>query len=278
MRNGVFVVAEIGINHNGNINVAKNLIDMAKKHGCDAVKFQKRTTHKVYTEEFLESPRESPWGTTQRAQKEALEFGEKEFDEIDRYCKKIGIPWFASAWDEDSVIFLRKYNCPYNKIASAMITNKDVATEVAKEGKLTFISTGLSTLDEIDECVNIFVSYGCPYVIMHCVGIYPCPSDKLNLSAIHTLENRYGCEIGYSGHSSSIMDAVLAVVYGAKYIEKHITLDRAMYGSDQAASLEETGLERLMDYIKFAEVSRGNGKKIIIPEEWKVRNKLVYWE
>jgi len=277
MRNGTFIVAEIGINNNGDVDMAKKLIDMAHKHGCDAVKFQKRTTDKVYTEKFLNSPRDSPWGTTQRAQKEALEFGKKEFDEIDRYCKEVGVPWFASAWDEDSVMFLRQYDCPYNKIASAMITNKEVATEVAKEGKLTFISTGLSTLDEIDECINIFAANKCPYVIMHCVGIYPCPSNKLNLSAIQTLKKRYGCDIGYSGHSSSIMDAVLAVVYGAKYIEKHITLDRAMYGSDQPASLEESGLEKLMDYIKFAQVSRGNGKKVIIPEEMKVREKLVYW-
>lgn len=274
----VFVTAEIGINHNGDLKLAKKLIDVAKRHGCDAVKFQKRNIDKVYPKEFLDSHRDSPWGTTQRHQKSGLEFGKKEFDEIDRYCKEKKIEWYASAWDEDSVYFLRDYDLRYNKIASAIITNHPVAREIAKEGKTTFISTGLSTFDEIDECVNIFIEEKCPYVLLHCVGVYPCPTELLNLNMINTLKKRYGCDVGYSGHSSGIMDGVLAVVYGADYIEKHITLDRTMYGSDQAASLEERGLEKMMEYIKFAEDSAGDGKKTISIEEIKIKNKLRYWE
>ncbi len=277
MKDKVFFIAEIGINHNGDIELAKQLIDMAKECGCDAVKFQKRNINKVYTNDYLKSDRNSPWGTTQREQKEGLEFGKDEYDEIDKYCKEKEIDWFASPWDEDSIDFLKQYNLKYNKIASAMLTNKAVLTDVAKQGKLTFISTGLSSLDDIDEAVNIFVYYKCPYVLMHCVGIYPCPTNKLNLKMIETLKKRYNCPIGYSGHSSSIMDAVLATQLGARYIEKHITLDRSMYGSDQSASLERIGLEKAIDYINFTLKAQGTGKKIVSKKEKEVRDKLRYW-
>jgi len=278
MKNKVFFIAEIGINHNGDLSLAKELIDMAIDVGCDAVKFQKRNITKVYNEEFLNSYRESPWGMSQRDQKNGLELSQSDFDSIDLYCKEKGIDWFASAWDEDSVMFLKKYDLKYNKIASAMLTNKKVLEEIAKQGKLTFISTGLSTLEQIDNAVNVFVKYKCPYVLMHCVGLYPCPDNKLNLNMINTLKQRYKCPIGYSGHSSGIMDAVISYILGARYIEKHITLDRSMYGSDQSASLEKKGLEKTIEYIKYTNKALGNGKKIISNKEAKVRDKLRYWE
>lgn len=273
----IFVIGEIGINHNGDIKIAKNLIDMAKRCGVDAVKFQKRTINKVYTKELLDSLRESPWGTTQREQKEGLEFGQEEYDEIDRYCKEVGIDWFASAWDCDSQTFLEQYDLKYNKIASPMLSYGPLLDKVAGEGKLTFISTGMSTWDEVDYAVKVFREHKCPFVLMHCVGIYPCPDDKLNLNMILSLKERYGGEIGYSGHSPGIMDASLAVLLGARYIEKHITLGRSMYGSDQSASLEKIGLEYVVANTNEVLVMLGSKEKKISEEEQKVRDKLKYW-
>ena len=210
-REHVFIIAEIGINHNGDMEIAKKLIDWAVLSGCDAVKFQKRTVDKVYTKEYLDSYRESPWGTTQRAQKEGLEFGKEEYDEIDRYCKEKGIEWFASAWDIDSQKFLRQYNLKYNKIASAMLTNDEFLKEVAREGKYTFIATGMSTYEEIDHAVEIFRQYNCPFELMHCNSTYPMPKEDANLRLIPTLKEKYGCKIGYSGHEIDLEPSVVAV-------------------------------------------------------------------
>lgn len=263
----LLLIAEIGINHNGDIEVAKKLIDMAKKAGCDTVKFQKRTIDIVYSKEFLDSPRESPWGTTQREQKEALEFGKEEYDEIEAYCEKVGIDWFASAWDMPSQIFLRQYNLKYNKIGSPLITHRELLETVAEEQKPTFISTGMSTHEQIDEAVKIFRRYECPFVLMHCVSEYPAGEYTLNLRSIIELRERYNCHVGYSGHEVTMIPGVLAAMMGAVAVERHITLDRAMYGTDQAASLEKRGLEMLVGYIRTIPIVMGDGVKRMTPGE-----------
>lgn len=273
----VLVIAEIGINHNGDINIAKHLIDMAKNAGCDAVKFQKRTIDIVYTKEFLDSPRESPWGSTQRAQKEALEFGKEEYDEIDAYCKELDIDWFASAWDLPSQHFLRQYNLKYNKIASAMLTHMDLLDTVAEERRLTFISTGMSTYEQTNAAVEVFRRYDCPFVLMHTVAEYPADESALNLRVMHELRQRYNCPVGYSGHESSVSPSVVAAVMGAVAVERHITLERAMYGSDQAASLEKSGLDMLIGQIRKIPVVLGNGIRSISVAEKKNAVKLRYW-
>ncbi|MDQ7816759.1 MAG: N-acetylneuraminate synthase family protein [Melioribacteraceae bacterium] len=277
MNNKIFITAEIGINHNGDINIAKKLIYMAKNAGCDSVKFQKRTIDIVYSPEVLATPRESPWGTTTRAQKEGLEFGEKEYDEIDKYCKEIGIEWFASAWDIPSQDFLKKYNPKYNKIASAMLLHWEFVEYVAKEKKLTFISTGMSTLEDIDKAVNIFQKNDCPYVLMHTVSTYPSKDDECNIMLVKKLKERYKCKVGYSGHEVGILPSVLSVVMGAEFIERHITLDRAMYGSDQAASLEKRGLEILVRDCREVNSALGNGIKTFSDAEKSVAKKLRYF-
>lgn len=273
----IFVVAEIGINHNGDINIAKQLIDLAKSCGCDAVKFQKRTIDIVYTAEQLAQSRESPWGTTQREQKEGLEFGPEQYDEIDRYCRQIGIPWFASAWDIPSQHFLRAYDCPYNKVASAMATNLAFVEEVASEKKPTFLSTGMCTWGDIDRAVAVFRKDECPLVLMHTVSEYPCPEELLNLRLILELQRRYHLPVGYSGHEVSVSPSIVAAVFGAVAIERHITLGRAMYGSDQAASLEKPGLETLVKQLRKLPVVAGDGVKKITPGEASVAKKLRYW-
>jgi len=273
----VFVIAEIGINHNGDLDIAKRMIDLARESGCDVVKFQKRTLEIVYSQEFLDSPRESPFGETQRDQKEALEFGETEYVEIDRYCRETGIEWFASAWDLESLEFLNKFDLKYNKVASAMLTNEPFLKAVAAERKLTFISTGMSNYKDIDKSVEIFEEANCCYILMHCVSTYPSPESDLNLKMIKTLRDRYGCLVGYSGHEPSVSPSVIASVLGAVAIERHITLDRAMYGSDQAASLEKAGLESLVTQVRKVNVVMGDGVKRITPGEVEVLEKLRYW-
>lgn len=270
----VFVIAEAGINHNGDMGIAKKLIDWAVLSGCDAIKFQKRTIDKVYTKEYLEQYRESPWGTTQRAQKEALEFGKEEYDEISRYCKEKGIEWFASAWDLSSQEFLRQYNLKHNKIASAMLTNEEFLKMVASEKKYTFIATGMSTYDEIDRAVEVFKRYECPFELMHCNSTYPMKKEHANLRMIPALKERYGCRVGYSGHESGRIVSTSAVSLGATSIERHVTLDNAMYGSDQAASLNVKDLMRLVEDIRLIETILGDGEKIIEKEELEVRKKL----
>ena len=271
----VFIIAELGINHNGDLEIAKKLIDGAVRCGCDAVKFQKRTIDKVYTREILDSPRESPWGTTQREQKEGLEFGLDEYQEIDRYCREKGIPWFASAWDLESQAFLRSFDCRFNKIASVQLTNIPLLEMVAEENKYTFISTGMSTLEEIDRAVDIFRDAGCEFELMHCNSTYPMPTEDANLKMIDTLRQRYQCKVGYSGHETGLVISVAAVALGVTSVERHITLDRAMYGSDQAASVELVGLTRLVDMIRTVELSLGDGVKRITESEREVREKLI---
>ncbi len=273
-REHVFVIAEIGINHNGDLNIAKKLIDWAVLAGCDAVKFQKRTIDKVYTEEYLDSYRASPWGTTQRAQKEGLEFDKAEYDEIDHYCREKGIEWFASAWDIDAQRFLKQYDLKYNKIASAMLTKDEFLEEVARERKYTFIATGMSSYTEIDHAVDIFRKNNCLFELMHCNSTYPMPKEEANLRLIPALKERYGCKVGYSGHETGRIVSTSAVALGATSVERHITLDPTMYGSDQAASLNVRDLVRLVEDIRLIETILGNGKKILSDKELETRKKL----
>jgi len=270
----IFIIAEIGINHNGDLGIAKELIKVAKDAGCDAVKFQKRTIELVYTKEFLDSPRESPWGKTQRDQKMALEFGYEEYKEIDRYCKELGIEWFASAWDLESQKFLRQFDLKYNKIASPMLTYEPLLRMVAEEKKHTFISTGMSTLEEIDRAVEIFREAGCPFELMHCVSTYPMEDEDANLRCIITLRERYKCNVGYSGHEVGLAVSYAAAALGITSLERHITLDRAMYGSDQAASLEPAGLRMLVGAVRKIEKAMGDGIKKVNAKEVPISKKL----
>jgi N-acetylneuraminate synthase len=273
-----FLIAEIGINHNGDINIAKKLILMAKKAGCDSVKFQKRTIDKVYSKEELDQKRESPWGTTFREQKEGLEFGLKEYEEIDSFCRQNKIEWFASAWDLESLEFLKNFNLKYNKIASAMITNIKFLEAVASQGKYTFISTGMSNLEDIKKAVNIFKSKKCPFELMHCISVYPCPEEILNLHLINFLKKEFNCKVGYSGHESSVTPSIAACTFGISSLERHITLDRSMYGSDQSASLEYVGLLNLINSIKKIPIIIGSDEKKMFKEEMTIAKKLRYWE
>ena len=271
----VFVIAEIGINHNGSLGIAKKLIDVAVSAGCDAVKFQKRDIEKVYPKETLDQPRESPWGTTQRQQKLGLEFSLKEYSIIDKYCKKKKIPWFVSCWDVGSQIQMRKFKTKYNKVASAMLVHEKLLKTIAEEKKHTFISTGMSTLKEIENAVKIFRKFKCPFELMHSHSAYPMKPEEANLKLIPFLKNKFKCKIGYSGHESgSYLICVTASLLGATSIERHITLDRTMYGSDQSASLEPEGLFRLVRDLRTIEKIQGDGKKRIWDSELPARKKL----
>lgn len=271
----LFLIAEIGINHNGDVDIAKKLIKEAADAGFDAVKFQKRTIDKVYTKEFLDSPRESPWGDTQRAQKEGLELGKREYEQIDRYCKELQIAWSASAWDVESQHFLREFDVAFNKIASAMLGHKPLLNEVSAERKKTFISTGMATIEEIDKVVELFKKQDCPFELMHCNSTYPMRQEDANLRCISMLKRRYGCDVGYSGHETSLLKVCsAAVVLGATSIERHITLDRAMYGSDQAASIETHALRDFVATLRKIPLLMGTGEKEITPAEMAVRKKL----
>lgn len=270
-----FIIAEIGINHNGDIKIAKQLVDVAVKAGCDAVKFQKRNVVKVYSKEILDSPRESPWGTTTRDQKLGLEFSEKQYQIIDEYCKKKKIEWYLSCWDVDSQIQMRKFKTKYNKVASAMLVHKKLLHTIAEEGKHTFISTGMSTMKEIDNAVKIFRKHDCPFELMHSHSAYPMPIEEANLRLIPMLQKKFHCNVGYSGHeTSSYLLPVIATVLGATSIERHITLNRAMYGSDQAASLEPSGLVRMVRDVRLIDKVLGDGKKRIWDSELPAMNKL----
>lgn len=271
----LYLIAEIGINHNGSLDIAKQLIDAAANAGFDAVKFQKRTVEKVYTKELLDSPRESPWGTTQREQKMGLEFGREQYQEIDRYCKELGIAWSASAWDVDAQHFIRDFGVSFNKVASAMLGHRPLLREIASEGKKTFVSTGMATLEEIDEVVNLFRRANCPFELFHCNSTYPMRDEDANLGCIPMLKARYGCDVGYSGHESSLIKVcVAAVALGATSLERHITLDRAMYGSDQAASIETHALRNFVETVRIVPKLLGTGEKQITPAELAVRKKL----
>ena len=270
----IFIIAEIGINHNGDVGIAKQLIDVAKIAGADAVKFQKRTIDLVYSKAMLDSPRESPWGTTQREQKEGLEFGSDEYQEIDRYCKEKGIEWFASAWDLESQKFLRQFDLKYNKIASAMIVYEDLLKEVALEKKHTFISTGMTELEQIDRAVKIFREADCPFELMHCVSTYPMNDEDANLSRIKTLRDRYKCNVGYSGHEVGLAVSYAAATLGITSLERHITIDRAMYGSDQAASVEPIGFIQLVGAVRKIDKAMGDGELKMNQKEISIAEKL----
>ena len=270
-----YLIAEIGINHNGDIEVAKKLIDLSVKCNFDAVKFQKRDIDLVYTKDQLDTPRESPWGNTTRDQKKGLEFDNDEYNEIDKYCKKKNIDWFASAWDINSLRFLDKFNLKYHKIASAMIVDKKFLDEVAKRKKHTFISTGMSTKDDIDYAVEVFKKNKCSFELMHCVSTYPMKAKDANLATIDQLKKEYNCDVGYSGHENGVVISLLAVMLNITSLERHITLDRTMYGSDQAASLEFSGMQNLTNSIDKIFLALGKpslGK--IIDEEIPIAKKL----
>ena len=270
----IFVIAEIGINHNGDVDIAKQLIDVAKVAGADAVKFQKRTVEKVYSKEELDKPRESPWGKTNRKQKLGLEFGKTQYDEIDKYCKEKGIEWFASAWDLESQAFLRQYNLKYNKIASAMMTDLELLRAVAAEKKHTFISTGMSEMEMVDRAVEIFRKANCPFELMHCVSTYPTNDEDANLNCIPALRDRYHCNVGYSGHEGGIAVSYAAAALGITSLERHVTLDRAMYGSDQAASLEPATFVQMIGGLRKIEKAMGDGVKKLQEKEVPIAKKL----
>ncbi len=275
MKKNIHLIAEIGINHNGDIKIAKKLIDNAKKAGFDSVKFQKRTVEKVYSKEQLDTYRESPWGKTTREQKNGLEFGKEEYKEINEYCKKINIQWFASAWDIDSLKFLDQFNLKFNKIASAMIVDSNFLNEVAKRGKYTFISTGMSTTENIANAVDIFKKNGCSFELMHCVSTYPMKAEDANLATINALKLKFKTDVGYSGHENGIAVSVCAAILGATSIERHITLDRTMYGTDQAASLQMKGMVEMVNQIKKMNIAIGEEKiGHILDEELPIAKKL----
>ena len=270
-----FITAEIGINHNGKISIAKKLIDVAVSAGVDAVKFQKRDVDKVYTKKVLDSYRESMWGTTTRDQKLGLEFSESQYKEIDKYCKKKKIAWYLSCWDVGSQIQMRKFKTKYNKVASAMLLHTKLLETIAEEGKYTFISTGMSTMNDISRAVKLFRKFDCPFELMHSHSAYPMTAHEANLRVIQTLKKKFKCNVGYSGHEiSSYSICMAAVLLGARSIERHITLDRSMYGSDQAASLEPSGLIRLVRDIRELDFVLGDGKKRIWDSELPAQKKL----
>ena len=270
----IFIVAEIGINHNGSMSICKELIDVAVDSGCDAVKFQKRDLNEVYTQEFLDSHRESPWGVTQREQKMGLEFDADEYQEIESYCKKKNIEWFASAWDVNSQKFLRQFNSKYNKVASAMIVHTELLKEIASEGKHTFISTGMTTYDDIDKAVDVFKKANCSFELMHTVSTYPMKDEDANLNMINTLRDRYQCDVGYSGHEVGLAVSYAAAALNITSLERHITLDRAMYGSDQSASVEQGAFQNLVGAVRKIELAMGDGIKKTIEAEAAIAKNL----
>jgi len=273
--NKPYLIAEIGINHNGDLKITKQLINNAKDCGFDCVKFQKRTIDIVYDKKTLDLPRQSPWGNTTKKQKLGLEFEKLEYDEIDKHCKELNIDWFASGWDIKSLEFLDNYNLKFHKIASAMIVDHQYLNEVAKRNKHTFISTGMSTKKDIDNAVGIFRKNKCSFELMHCVSTYPMKIEDANLVTINELKKEYQCNVGYSGHENGVAVSLAAVMLGITSLERHITLDRTMYGSDQAASLELRGMKKLTDSIDKFIVSLGKpslGK--IIDDEIPIAKKL----
>jgi N-acetylneuraminate synthase len=267
-----YVIAEVGINHNGEIGLAKKLISVAVAAGCNAVKFQKRTVNVVYTAEELAKPRESPFGTTNGDLKRGLEFDADAYREIDRYCKEVDIAWFASCWDEASVDVIAQFDVPCYKVASASLTDDNLLKYTRAQGKPIILSTGMSTLEQIDRAVEVLGKQD--LVLMHTTSTYPSRYDELNLKAIPALQKRYGVPVGYSGHETGIPTSVAAVVLGACMVERHITMDRAMWGSDHAASLEPNGISRLMRDIRLCEMSLGDGVKKVFESEKPIIQKL----
>lgn len=274
----IFLIAEIGLNHNGKISLAKKLIDQAKKIGFDAVKFQKRTPETTTPQSKKDLIRNTPWGEITYLQyKKKIEFEKKEFDIINDYCQKKNIIWFASPWDIKSVQFLKKYNLKYNKIASPVLTNLELVNKIAQQKKHTFISTGMSKMENVTKAVNIFKSHKCKFTLMHCVSAYPCEDKNLNLKMIQTLKEKFRVDVGYSGHEKSVSPSLMAACLGATAIERHITLDRTMWGTDQASSLEPGGMRILVELIRRFELAIGDGKKkFLVAEKIKFKENK-YW-
>ena len=268
------IIAEIGINHNGDMDICKELIDVAANSGANCVKFQKRDIDQVYTQDFLNSSRESPWGTTQREQKTGLEFSSEQYQEIENYCKSKGLEWFASAWDINSQKFLRQFNSKYNKVASAMIVHTELLKEIASEGKHTFISTGMTTYDDIQAAVDIFRKANCSFELMHTVSTYPMKDEDANLNMIKTLREKFNCNVGYSGHEVGLAVSYAASALGISSLERHISLDRAMYGSDQSASVEPAGFKQLIGAVRKIELAMGDGVKKTIEAEAPIAENL----
>ena len=272
------LIGEIGVNHNGSLENALALIAMAKACGCDMVKFQKRTPKICVPEHKKSEIRDTPWGEmTYFEYKEKIEFGKQEFDQIDNYCRELDIPWSASAWDLPSQDFVSNYKVKFNKVASAMNTNIEFIKKVASEGLLTFFSTGMATYDDLDESIGVFLESGTPIVLLHTVSTYPAQEEELNLRVIHELQDRYNLPVGYSGHESSVSPSLIAASLGAVVIERHITLDRAMWGTDQAASLEARGLSELSSILKKLPIVLGDGVKRFLESEKKAAANLRYW-
>jgi N-acetylneuraminate synthase len=273
-----YVIAEIGINHNGDVKLAKEMIKAAHQCGCQAVKFQKRTPELCVPPSQRDVPRDTPWGMiTYMEYRYKVEFGRSEYDQIAAYCKELGLDWFASAWDVPSLEFLRVYDCPYNKIPSAMITHRELVKQIASEGKMTFISTGMSEYSDVDYIVALFRELKCPFILMHTISEYPVPNSRLNLRHITELRKRYQCPVGNSGHESTMLPSLIAVMMGAVAIERHFTVNRAMWGTDQAASLEPRGLATLMNYFNQIPDILGTGERIITEKEKANAAKLRFF-
>jgi len=269
----VYIIAEIGINHNGDIEIAKQLMDVAVETGCDAVKFQKRTPEICVPEEQKSIPRDTPWGTMSYFDyKKRIEFEQSEFEQIDAYAKKIGIDWFASPWDVPSVDFLESFNVPCQKIASACLTDSELLSAVNKTKTTTILSTGMSSIEEIDKAVSLLNNV--PLAIAQATSTYPAEASELNLRAIQTFAEKYKMPVGYSGHERGLQVTIAAVALGATFVERHITLDRSMWGTDHSASLEPEGLKKLVRDIRIVELALGDGKKKVYDSEIPIRTKL----
>ena len=267
-----FITAEIGINHNGSVSQAKNLIDLAVETGCDAVKFQKRTVDVVYSKEELEKERESVFGSTNGDLKRGLEFGFEQYKEIDEYCKRKGIIWYASCWDEDSVDFIEQFNPPCYKIASASLTDDNLLKYTRKTGKPIFLATGMSTMEQIKHAVDVLGEED--LILYHCTSTYPTVNNEINLRVITTLREMFNCPIGFSGHEKGILPTILSVMLGANAVERHITTDRTLWGSDQAASLERSGIFRVVRDIRQMNDILGDGVKKVYDSELPIIKKL----
>ena len=272
-----YIIGEIGINHNGDIGIAKKLIDVAKRCNFDAVKFQKRSPDISTPENQKMKLRETPWGEmTYLNYKKKIEFNIKQYKVIDKYCKSKKIDWFVSCWDIDSFEVMKKFRFKYHKVASAMITNIPLLKKIAKTKVHTLISTGMSNYKDIDVAVKIFKKFNCKFTLLHCVSTYPAKDEHLNLKCIQTLKKKYKCDVGYSGHESSVSPSIIAYMLGASVIERHITLDRSMWGTDQASSLSEVGMKTLTSIIDKTPKILGSGKKKLLKEEILISKKLRY--
>lgn len=271
----VFIIADIGTNHLGDVSVVKQIIDIAVKAGCDAVKFEKKDVEQIYTKKFLDSFLDSPWGTTQREMRLHLEFNDKQYGEIDLHCKKNKIPWFVSCWDVDNQIHMKKFKTKYNQVDSTVLTHQRLLETIAKEKKLTFISTGINIMKEISDAVKIFRDYKCPFELMHSHGFFPMQLNETNIRLIPVLQKKFKCDVGYIGYEKvAYLACVIAAKLGATSIERHVTIDRTFYGNDQAASLEPLGLQKMVRDTRLVEKILGDGKKRIWDSEIPTMKKL----